>query len=265
MTASIYVETLESTSTAATDIVMLHGWAMHGGLMRGLAEALTPQFRVHLVDLPGHGLSQADDYDYSLAKSSEQIFKIVNEKLNRNAIWLGWSLGGLVALKIASQYPDKIKKLILLSSNPAFIKKSDWVHAVEASVFDTFASDLLDDIEGTIKRFVSLQLHGSDDSRQILKQFREILFSKPMAGSTALVKGLEKLQTEDMRAVYKSLSIPVLLLGGERDMLVPKTALHELHNIKADSDLYIIDKAGHAPFISNTNETAEAIMEFCHD
>jgi len=265
MNQSIYIETLGSASPAATDMVMLHGWAMHGGLMRSLAEELTAQFRVHLVDLPGHGLSQAGNSDFSLKQLSEQIYMSISEKINGDAIWLGWSLGGMVALKIASQYPDKIKKLILLSSTPAFVKKVDWTYAVDSSVFDSFASDLLNDPEGTIKRFVSLQVRGSEDSRQILKQIREILFSKQLASNEALFKGLEILQTEDLRGVYESLSMPVQLLGGERDTLVPKTALDELHKIKPESELYIVKKAGHAPFLSHSNESARAILEFCHD
>ncbi|HRA24442.1 MAG TPA: alpha/beta fold hydrolase, partial [Usitatibacteraceae bacterium] len=39
------------------DLVLLHGWGLHGGVWQGLARELAPAFRLHLVDLPGHGHS----------------------------------------------------------------------------------------------------------------------------------------------------------------------------------------------------------------
>ena len=89
----LYIETLESTTENPLDLVMLHGWAMHGGVMKNLAESLTSHFRVHLVDLPGHGLSSIDGMDFSLDDISEKIYLAVKEKLKHKAVWLGWSLG----------------------------------------------------------------------------------------------------------------------------------------------------------------------------
>ena len=48
------------TQGAGADLVMIHGWAMHAGIFAGLARALAPNFRLHLVDLPGHGYSRDD-------------------------------------------------------------------------------------------------------------------------------------------------------------------------------------------------------------
>lgn len=266
MMQSIYIETLESPSPAARDIVMLHGWGMHGGLMRGLAEKLSSNFNVHLVDLPGHGLSQVNgDADYSLQHLTEEVFFALQNKINKKAIWIGWSLGGLVAISIADHYPAKVVKLVLLSSTPAFVKKHDWHTAVDVSVFETFANDLLHDCSATIKRFLSLQVRGSEDSRETLKQLREILSSKQPATEQALLQGLEILQTEDLRNKFKTLSMPVQLLGGEKDTLVPKEALQELHHLSPATDLHIINKASHAPFLSHLDETASAIAGFCHD
>ncbi|HEY0722138.1 MAG TPA: alpha/beta fold hydrolase, partial [Gammaproteobacteria bacterium] len=49
------------------DLVLLHGWGLHGGLFRSLADRLAPHFRLHLVDLPGHGRSVMPEGDYTLA------------------------------------------------------------------------------------------------------------------------------------------------------------------------------------------------------
>lgn len=44
-------------------LVLLHGWALHGGVFAPLVERLSPHFQLHLVDLPGHGFSRQDPTD----------------------------------------------------------------------------------------------------------------------------------------------------------------------------------------------------------
>lgn len=265
MNASIYIETLESEAADPVDLVMLHGWAMHGGLMKGLAEKLSGEFRVHLVDMPGHGASQPGDADFELGHLATAIVDSIKNKINSRAIWLGWSLGGLVVMKIAEQFPQLVHKLILLSSTPAFVKSNDWPHAVEQQVFENFADDLQSDLKATITRFLSLQVRGADDSRQTLKRLREILFTRELANENRLQEGLDILKKTDLRKLLNNIKIPLLLLGGERDTLVPQTALQTLANNNHYIEASIINKAGHAPFLSHPEQCAKAITGFCHD
>src|SRR5688500_1973147 len=88
-------------------LVMLHGWAMHGGVFAPLCAALEDRFSLHLVDLPGHGHSRDDTTPLSL----EAVCDALLERLPP-ALWMGWSLGGLFALKAALQRPDAVQGLI---------------------------------------------------------------------------------------------------------------------------------------------------------
>jgi pimeloyl-[acyl-carrier protein] methyl ester esterase len=268
MNESIYIETLDTDAANPLELVMLHGWAMHGGLMKGLAEKLSAQFRVHLVDLPGHGLSQLEKYPdaaiCNLSSLAHDIHAAVQQKLKNDAVWLGWSLGGLIAIKIAEQFPQSVNRLILLASTPAFVKQHDWPYAVDKTVFEKFASDLASDSVATIMRFLSLQVRGTENSRQTLKQLREIVFAKDVASKEVLLSGLNLLEKTDLRKLLENLNVPILILGGERDTLVPQAALHELAKRNKNSETSIIDKAGHAPFLSQPEQCAEAITRFCH-
>ena len=258
--ASIYIESMVSEA-GKPELVMLHGWAMHSGLMKGLAEKLTPQVNVHLVDLPGHGQSITNSLN-NITDLASDVFSAVKSKVSTKTIWLGWSLGGLVAMKVAELFPDNVSKLVLLASTPAFVKRDDWLHAVDKSVFENFASDLRDDLKSTITRFLSLQVRGADDSRNTLKQLRNILFSKELANERALRDGLLLLKQTDLRDQFKNLQLPILLLNGERDTLIPQAVVQDLagNNIKSN----IIENAGHAPFLSHPDQCAEIIKGFCH-
>ena len=77
-------------------MVLLHGWAMHGGVMRPLADALTEQCTLYVVDLPGHGWSRSSTVSLEPRACAAAIAAVTPP-----AIWVGWSLGGLIALTAA--------------------------------------------------------------------------------------------------------------------------------------------------------------------
>ncbi len=73
------------------DIVLIHGWALHGGVFAPLVARLSPRYRLHLVDLPGHGHSREDDTALALPHVVNVIAAATPP-----AVWLGWSLGRAV-------------------------------------------------------------------------------------------------------------------------------------------------------------------------
>ena len=84
------------TAGQGPDLVMLHGWAMHSGIWSSVRDQLAQRYRLHLVDLPGHGRSPADE-----AYSLDRIAQKVAEILPAESIVCGWSLGGQVAIRLA--------------------------------------------------------------------------------------------------------------------------------------------------------------------
>ena len=129
------------------DLVLVHGWSMHSGVWQPLVDLLGEHFRCHLVDLPGHGQSEWHEGDFELTRLLDNL----SLALPQDAMWLGWSLGGMVALAMAQHYPDKVKKLILLASNPRFVQTDDWPCAMAAEVFNTFSASLADDQQQTLQ------------------------------------------------------------------------------------------------------------------
>ena len=78
------------------DLVLVHGWGMNGAVWHQAVEQLSQHFRVHVVDLPGFGHSHQLHFE-----TMEELAQQVLHSAPDNAIWLGWSLGGLVATHIA--------------------------------------------------------------------------------------------------------------------------------------------------------------------
>lgn len=88
-------------------LVLLHGWGLNAEVWRCIDEELSSHFTLHLVDLPGFGRSRGFGA-LSLADMAEAVLRQAPDK----AIWLGWSLGGLVASQIALTHPERVQALV---------------------------------------------------------------------------------------------------------------------------------------------------------
>jgi len=224
------------------DLVLVHGWGMHGGNWSDWAGELSSRFRVWVVDLPGHGNS-----DYQGQDTLDTWASAVEDVVPENAWWLGWSLGGLVSMAALDRQQKNIRGLVLLASTPCFVASLNWKSAVDAKVFDQFAQQLQTDIDRTLMRFLSLQVRNTDRSGDTLRKLRGDLKSRPQAKLDALRSGLRFLHESDLCKVLTDPVVPVYWLLGERDTLVPS----EVRNSFPEIPSMLIEGAGHAPFLSH--------------
>lgn len=240
------------------DLVLLHGWAMHSGIFAPLIPALSERFRLHLVDLPGHGRSRDDDQPLELPRLVQRLAASVPE----GSHWLGWSLGGLPAMQLALDRPEAVGRLVLVASVPRFTQATHWPHAVDGAVFEEFAQDLQTDFRGTLLRFLSLEVHGSDTAREDLRRLREHAFQHGEPTLEALEQGLELLRDTDLTGRLRELEAPALFIGGRRDRLVPWRALQQAADAVPEGECRVLAGAGHAPFLAHPRSFAERVTGF---
>ena len=242
---------------AGPPLVLLHGWAMHGGVFAPLAERLRARHTLHLVDLPGHGASRDSDVPLALDATVDAILARVPD-----APWCGWSLGGLFALQAAAMHPARVPALVMLCASPRFVRGPDWRFAVSAEIFQSFASGLREDYRATLDRFVALESFGSDHARACVRALRNELFARGEPPAESLARGLELLETTDLRALLPTLQVPSLWIAGRRDRLVDPRAMQEAVTLAPDARFVQIEHGAHAPFLTDTDEVAEAISVF---
>ena len=238
-------------------LVLLHGWAMHGGIFAPLVEALRAHRTLHVVDLPGHGHNRDCGVPLTLDACTDAVFDAVPD-----APWCGWSLGGLIALHAASTQPQRIPALALICATPKFVVADDWPLGMSAAVFRGFAEGLRSDWRATIDRFIALEAFGSDHMRDELRMLRDAVLAHGEPAPHVLAEGLQVLEDSDLRDALPGLQMPSLWIGGRRDRLVNPQAMQASAVLAPNARHLQVEHAGHAPFLTHADEVAHALVGF---
>lgn len=245
------------TFGAGPDVVMVHGWGMHSGVWRVFAHQLATDFRITLIDLPGHGRSGMID-DYSLDGVGKALLAVAPEQ----AHWLGWSLGATIALQVAGGYPERLKSLTMMAGNARFAQAEDWPCAMDHALMERFANDLIKDYHNTLMQFLTLQTWGLDHARETLRDLKAHVAECDEPEEAALRSGLDILRTEDLRGLLPCLSVPLLILLGARDRLAPRSVGDAMLGLSGGAELHVLEGASHTPFLSHPGECLALLTDF---
>lgn len=249
---SWHVETLGS----GADLVLLHGWGLHSGAWADVLPALAAKWRVHAIDLPGHGHSsqvEAGTFD----DATDRLAPLVP----KGATVCGWSLGGLIAQHLARRHPERVGRLILVSTTPCFGGRPGWPHGMSAATFKTFAEGLENDREGMLKRFVALNALNGPQSREAVRTFTARLAERGSPSDHNLAVTLGWLRDIDLREQTLGLQVPTTVVHGGRDIVVPVGAGRWFGQFLPNTSLHEIPKAAHMPFYSHRAEFLAALEE----
>lgn len=239
-------------------LVLLHGWGMHSAVWETFIPFLVPHLRVRCIDLPGFGRSASVPVPTSL----EAMTDVLQEVAPVQAVWMGWSLGGLLAMEMAARLPQRVSHLVLMAATPCFVQQNDWPCAMPAKDFSAFVDSVRQDASTALKRFLALQCLGSVSSKQDLRFLQSCVAQGEVPSGEALEQGLALLGGADSRVPFSTLSLPVLSLLGEHDALLPGSVAPALSSLLPSSTIRVVADAAHVPFLSHPQTCADAILDF---
>lgn len=250
---SVHVESLGR----GRDLVLLHGWGLHGGAWSEAAALLARRFRVHVMDLPGHGRSAA-----FLPATFDDAVAAVAARVPAGAAVCGWSLGGLFAQRLARIPGARPSALVLVSTTPCFVQRDGWDCAMKPATLESFSSGLARDRAGTLRNFVQLNaLHGSH-GREAVRAFAARLADHGEVPAAALATSLGWLAAVDLRAAAAAIDVPTLVVHGARDALAPVAAGRWLAAQVPGARLLEIADAAHLPFFTHREAFVSAVESF---
>ena len=239
------------------DLALLHGWGLHSGVWAEALPELAARFRVHAIDLPGHGHSAGHAVG-TLDQAADEIAAAVPV----GALVCGWSLGGLLAQRIAQRHPGRIRGLVLVSSTPCFMARPDWPHAMQAATLDTFAAGLHGDREATLARFVRLNALNGARGREAMRVLTQRLFERGAPSEASLAATLRWLRDTDLRSAAHRLPRRTLVVHGMRDTLAPIAAARWLAATIPGAAALELPDAAHIPFFTHREAFVKALESF---
>lgn len=239
-------------------LVLVHGWGMNGGVWTPMRERLAARWQVTSIELPGHGHSAFDDGLTTIDAWADALLAAAPER----AVWLGWSLGGQLSLAAARRAPDRVRALVPTTTNPRFVRGSDWPAAMDPETFHAFAGQLQANARRTLDRFLALQVRGAHGAGDTLRALRTAIRARPVPHPQALQAGLQLLLNTDLRSSIANMGVPSLWLFGGRDALVPAAASEAVKALMPTARVQVIDQAGHAPFLSHPDSCLDQLNQF---
>jgi pimeloyl-[acyl-carrier protein] methyl ester esterase len=240
-------------------LVLLHGWGLSPAVWAPLAPLWPADFEIHTLALPGH--ADAPACGPALADWADALLPAIP----LGAIVVGWSLGALLALDLARRHPAHIGALVLTGATPRFVQAPDWPAAMAPATLSEFQAAFGQQPEATQRRFVALQSLGDQARRSIASTLGAALSPAHPARLPALARGLELLAETDLRDSLSTLNLPVRVLHGDKDTLMPVEAALRMADLLPQGRLSVLEGSGHAPFLSRPQEWVSLLESFVRD
>ena len=251
----IYREHLAAYRKDAAELVLLHGWASDSSIWRPLLAALRRDFHITLIDLPGCGRS-----DGLAAGDPDLYIDAILPLLPARAIYCGWSLGGMLATRLAMRVPERVQALICVASNVVFVGDSDWPAAMPAKDFNDFSALVVAKPRAGLRRFELLQLHGDSRAPQVRAELGHLAIAPQYE---RLSTGLACLQALDNRRALQELICPCLYLFGEEDVIVPSAAAALFATRYPQHDSQRLSARGHLLLLADSGRFTTLLSDYC--
>ena len=194
--------------------------------------------------------------DISSFPTVRELASDLLKKAPKSFSLLGHSMGGIVAMEIYSQEPNRIEKLKLMDTNPK--AELDEVKLKrEPQIKDVREGKLLEVMRDEMK---PNYLAESENKSSVLDVCMDMALS---LGPDVFINQSRALQKRaDQLNTIQSINIPVLIMCGSEDKLCTVERHEMMHNMISDSDLKIINNAGHMPTLEQPRETTEVLKEW---
>ena len=194
--------------------------------------------------------------DISSFPSVEELASDVLKKSHQAFALLGHSMGGIVAMEMYSQEPERVEKLVLMDTNPK-AELEEIQSKREPQIRDVRDGKLHNVMRDEMK---PNYLAETANQETILNTCMDMALS---LGPDVFINQSRALQTRtDQQSNIQSINIPVLIMCGSEDKLCTVERHEMMHNMINNSELKIINNAGHMPTLEQPKETTEVLKQW---
>jgi pimeloyl-ACP methyl ester carboxylesterase len=250
-------------------LLLIHGM---GGTLRNWQEVIEPLARSHTVivpDLPGHGASGPGGGDYSVGALAAGLRDLLLALGHKRATLVGHSLGGGIAMQFAYQFPEMVERLVLVSSGGLGPEVSPILRAAAlpgADLFIAATAAIGQRVGPTVARgLAALGLRPNADVAEVVRGYGSLtdrIRRAAFLGTVRAVIGTSGQRVDASDRLYLAEAVPVLIVWGARDPIIPARHGEDAHRHIPGSRLEIFDDVGHMPQIEAPLRFVSTLEDF---
>ncbi len=251
-------------------LVLVHGITNSSASWEPVLDLLGQHFEIIAPDLLGHGDSAKPRGDYSLGANASLLRDLLLALGHDRATVAGHSLGGGIAMQFAYQFPERVDRLVLVSSGGLGRSVTPVLRAVALPgaelVLPLLASEPLVGAGRRIGGWIdALGLRVGADIAAMATGFASLQDIEARrafvhTARSVIDTGGQRVNATDK--LYLAEAVPTLILWGDRDPIIPVGHGIRAHDLMPGSRLHVFEGAGHFPHHDEPVAFATAITEF---
>lgn len=218
-----------------TPLVLIHGYGNSGQVWQPVLPYLAQQHQVFIVDLPGYGQSKLHG-EWHLREMAPLLAQWLDKLQLPTATLLGHSMGGAIAIHLAAYAPEKFNRLIL--ANAAGIPLRAELPTLATRSLHSF-----------------FQIGNGKLPRSLVRDMLP-------PDMHLLWQTAQEMKRSDFRAELEQITLPTLIIWGERDVLLPLTLGRMLHEALPHATLMTMPQCGHRPMLAQPAQFSQAVLAF---
>ncbi|WP_307287622.1 alpha/beta fold hydrolase [Bacillus sp. SORGH_AS_0510] len=234
-------------------IVLLHGFCGSSRYWEEVLPELSKTYRVIAPDLPGHGQSDSISNGTTIEKIAESIKAVIDELKLGKVTMFGHSLGGYITLAFADKYANQLNGFSLVHST-AFPDSDEAKKGRTANVEKVEQQGIHSLIDGLVPKLFAPE----HNDKNYVETAKKIGYETTSNGAIHALQAMK--DRPDRNYVLKETELPVLLLAGEQDQIIPAEKTFSVTKPKITHT--IIKDAGHMSMYENPQELIRVMKEF---
>lgn len=227
------------------DLIMLHGWKQDVSSFHDVAQILKEDFTLYLIDLPGFGRSENPKKPFYVSDYANIVAEFIKENKLEKPNFLGHSVGGNIAIKLASENGDLIDKLVLESSSGIRPKKTFLRHILylNAKIFKYL-----------IPNFFNLKLK--------VRRWLYWKLESDYLNAGSLKNTLTNILDEDLTSILSKIKNRTLIIWGENDEQIKSKYGKMIYKLIPNSKFEVLQNTGHFPHVENPQKFLYFVKDF---
>lgn len=212
--------------------------------------------RILRFDKRGHGLSSCPQRHYTMAELVDDTAQLMRTLEFDNSLFVGLSIGGLIAQGLAHQHPSLVKAIVISNSAARIGTPEMWqarIDTLEAGGIEALADTIME-------RWFSNDFRSN--RRDELAGWRNMLTRTPLAGYIGCSAAIG---ASDFTQSTAEIKLPTMLIAGSEDGSTPPDLMRGTADLIVGSRFELIDNAGHLPCVEQPEQFARLLGEFIRE